>query len=87
MNSPAGLLETLSESLEKDCGSGFSVTVLKYMRMFFWAIRSWEIRHAPRDESASASAETKGHTVHDLSASAAETDWQPGHLHAGLSWT
>ena len=46
-----------------------------------------EIRHAPRDESAPASVEAKGHAVRDFSASAAETNWQPGRLHAGLSWT
>lgn len=82
------LLETLSESLERDYGSGFSVTALKYMRMFYLGYPELlEIRHAVRDESASASAEAKGHAVRDFSASAAETDWQPGRLHAGLSWT
>lgn len=82
------LLETLSESLEKDYGSGFSVTALKYMRMFYLGYPELlEIRHAVRDESAPASAEAKGHAVRDFSATAAETDWQPGRLHAGLSWT
>lgn len=82
------LLETLSESLERDYGSGFSVTALKYMRMFYLGYPELlEIRHAVRDESASASAEAKGHAVRDFSASTAETDWQPGRLHAGLSWT
>lgn len=82
------LLETLSESLEKDYGSGFSVTALKYMRMFYLGYPELlEIRHAVRDESASASAEAKGPAVRDFSATAAETDWQPGRLHAGLSWT
>jgi len=64
MNSPAWLLETLSESLEKNCGSGFSVTALKYMRMFYLGYPELlEIRHALRDESASANAEAKGHAV------------------------
>jgi predicted nuclease of restriction endonuclease-like (RecB) superfamily len=82
------LLETLSESLEKDYGSGFSVTALKYMRMFYLGYpKLLEIRHAPRDESASARTEAKGHAVRDFSATAAETDWQPGRLHTGLSWT
>lgn len=82
------LLETLSESLEKDYGSGFSVTALKYMRMFYLGYPELlEIRHAVRDESASAGAEAKGHAVRDFSASAAETDWQPGRLHTGLAWT
>jgi len=58
------LLETLSESLEKEYGSGFSVTVLKYMRMFYLGYPELlEIRHAVRDESASASAEAKSHAV------------------------
>ncbi|MDS4020753.1 MAG: PDDEXK nuclease domain-containing protein [Candidatus Competibacter sp.] len=82
------LLETLSESLEKEYGSGFSVTALKYMRMFYLGYPELlEIRHAVRDESASASAAAKGHALRDFSATAAETDWQPGRLHAGLSWT
>ncbi|MEI2782463.1 MAG: PDDEXK nuclease domain-containing protein [Candidatus Competibacter sp.] len=82
------LLETLSESLEKEFGDGFSVTALKYMRMFYLGYPDLlEIRHAPRDESAPASVEAKGHAVRDFSASAAETNWQPGRLHAGLSWT
>ncbi|MBL8254522.1 MAG: DUF1016 family protein [Candidatus Competibacter sp.] len=82
------LLETLSESLEKEFGDGFSVTALKYMRMFYLGYPGLlEIRHASRDESAPASVEAKGHAVRDFSASAAETNWQPGRLHAGLSWT
>ena len=82
------LLETLSESLEKEYGSGFSVTALKYMRMFYLGYPELlEIRHAVRDESVPASAEAKGHAVRDFSALAAETNWQPGRLHAGLSWT
>ena len=82
------LLETLSESLEKEYGSGFSVTALKYMRMFYLDYPELlEIRHAVRDELESASAEAKGPAVRDFSATAAETGWQPGRLHAGLSWT
>jgi hypothetical protein len=58
------LLETLSESLEKEYGNGFSVTALKYMRMFYLGYPELlEIRHAVRDESASASAEAKSHAV------------------------
>lgn len=82
------LLETLSESLEKEYGSGFSVTALKYMRMFYLGYPALlEIRHAVRDESAQGGAAAKGHALRGLSASAAEADWQPGHMHAGLSWT
>lgn len=82
------LLETLSGSLEKEYGSGFSVTALKYMRMFYLGYPALlEIRHVVRDESAPASVDAIGRAPRDQSASAAEADWQPGRLHAGLSWT
>lgn len=82
------LLETLSKSLENEYGSGFSVTALKYMRMFYLDYPELlQIRHAVRDESAASGAKVKGHALRDLSASSTEADWQPGRLHAGLSWT
>lgn len=92
------LLETLSGALEKEYGSGFSVTALKYMRMFYLGYPElMEIRHAVRDESekqhavrvesAQGDADVIGHALRDLSALTARDDWQPGRLHAGLSWT
>lgn len=82
------LLETLSKSLEKEYGSGFSVTALKYMRMFYLGYPALlEIRHAVRDESAVSGAKAKSHALRDFSALDTEADWQPGRLHAGLAWT
>lgn len=66
------LLETLSGTLEMEYGSGFSVSALKYMRLFYLGYPELlEMRHAVRDESAPTGGE----------------EWQPGRLHAGLSWT
>ncbi len=92
------LLETLSKSLEKDYGSGFSVSALQYMRAFYLGYPALldiqhaagvgsEKQHTLRVESTQGSAKAKGHALRDLSASATEADWQPGSLHAGLSWT
>ena len=92
------LLKTLSETLEKDYGNGFSVSALQYMRAFYLAYPALldiqhaagvgsEKQHAVRVESAQGSPDAKGHALRDLSASATEADWQPGRLHAGLSWT
>ena len=41
------LLEYLSDNLTKELGKGFTVTNLKYMRMFY---QTFPIRHALRDE-------------------------------------
>lgn len=92
------LLKTLSESLAKDYGNGFSVSALQYMRAFYLGYPALlgiqhaegvesEKQHAVRVESARGSAKAKSHSVRDLSAPAAGDDWQPGRLHAGLSWT
>jgi predicted nuclease of restriction endonuclease-like (RecB) superfamily len=92
------LLETLSKSLEKDYGSGFSVSALQYMRAFYLGYPALlDIQHAAgvgsvkqhalRVESTQGSAKAKGHALRDLSELATEADWQPGRLHAGLSWT
>jgi len=82
------LLETLSAALGKEYGSGFSVTALKYMRMFYLGYPELlAIRHASRDESAQDDAETIGHALRDLLKRSSEADWRPGLLHSGLSWT
>jgi predicted nuclease of restriction endonuclease-like (RecB) superfamily len=74
------LLKTLSENLEKDYGSGFSVSALQYMRAFYLGYPALlGIQHAAGVES------EKQHAVRVESAP--EADWQPGRLHAGLSWT
>ncbi len=92
------LLKTLSETLEKDYGNGFSVSSLQYMRAFYLGYPALldiqhaagvgsEIQHAVRVESAEESPEAKSHALRDLPVSATEADWQPGRLHAGLAWT
>lgn len=92
------LLKTLSETLEKDYGNGFSVSSLQYMRAFYLGYPALldiqhaagvgsEIQHAVRVESAEGSPEAKSHALRDLPLPATEADWQPGRLHAGLSWT
>lgn len=81
------LLETLS-AVGKEYGSGFSVTSLKYMRMFYPGYPELlAIRHVMRDESAQDSTEAMGHALRDLSKRSSEADWRPGLLHSGLSWT
>lgn len=92
------LLKTLSETLEKDYGNGFSVSSLQYMRAFYLGYPALldiqhaagvgsELQHAVRVESAEGSPEAKSHALRDLPLLATEADWQPGRLHAGLSWT
>lgn len=92
------LLKTLSETLEKDYGNGFSVSALPYMRAFYLGYPALldlqhaagvgsELQHAVRVESAEESPEAKSHALRDLPVSATEADWQPGRLHAGLAWT
>lgn len=68
------LLDTISAQLLKDYGEGFSVSALKYMRLFYLAYPALlSIRHALRDEL----------TVDEK----LDAVWQPGTLHGGLSWT
>lgn len=92
------LLKSLSDALEKEYGSGFSVSALQYMRAFYLGYPALmeiqhaagvesEKQHAVRVESAQGSSDAKDHAVRDLSAQPAGADWQPGKLHACLSWT
>lgn len=59
------LLEGVSAALQSELGSGFSVSALRYMRLFFLGYPDLlPIHHAPRDESppgTSATAPRKGH--------------------------
>lgn len=78
------LLESLSKQLSADYGDGFSLSALKYMRLFFLGYPELLANgHAVGDLSDSARA--IGHAVRDESA--AGTAWQPGALHLALSWT
>lgn len=68
------LLKMLSQQLKYEYGNGFSVSALQYMRAFFLAYPNLlPIQHAPR--------------VISMEVSSADTVWQPGLLHSGLSWT
>ncbi len=79
-----GLLESLSKQLSADYGDGFSLSALKYMRLFFLGYPELLVnRHAVGDLSDSALAIR--HAVRDESD--ASTAWQPGALHLALSWT
>jgi predicted nuclease of restriction endonuclease-like (RecB) superfamily len=70
------LLKSLSQQLTDEYGSGFSVSALQYMRAFFLAYPTlMEIQHAARVISVG------------VTTPAQESDWQPGKLHTGLSWT
>ena len=79
-----GLLESLSKQLSADYGDGFSLSALKYMRLFFLGYPELLVnRHAVGDLSDSALAIR--HAVRDESD--ASTAWQSGALHPALSWT
>jgi len=86
----AALLEGLSKGLQKRYGRGFSVTNLRYFRLFYQAYtnRQPEIRHEPRDELAvGGQADTHGAcVVADLSVALAEHEALQG-FSAHLSWT
>ena len=82
------LLKSLSDALNKEYGSGFSVSALQYMRAFYLGYPALlGIQHAASVESAQASPDAKSDAVRDLSTQLAGADWQPGQLHTGLSWT
>jgi len=80
----ASLLEALSARLATDYGAGFSVSALRYMRLFFQAYPELlQNHHAVRDESDAGPA--IHHALRDEFA--AGELWRPGQLNAGLSWT
>jgi predicted nuclease of restriction endonuclease-like (RecB) superfamily len=85
------LLKTLSGALEKEYGSGFSVSALQYMRAFFLGYPYLvEKQHAPRVISGRPAKRTKQHAVRVALSDMPDAngdDWSPGHLHPGLSWT
>lgn len=78
------VLESLSGRLAAEYGTGFSVSALKYMRLFFQAYPDLLLnRHALRDVSEAELAIR--HAARDESE--AGDDWRPGLLNPGLSWT
>lgn len=66
------LLKSLSQQLTDEYGSGFSESSLKYMRLFFLTYPDLL---------------GKSHALRDQLPVINTTDWQPGQLHGGLSWT
>jgi len=82
------LLQTLSSALEKEYGSGFSVSSLQYMRAFFLGYPDLlEIQDAARVESEREEDSTKQHALRVNSPEVPENTWLPGHLHPALAWT
>jgi predicted nuclease of restriction endonuclease-like (RecB) superfamily len=84
------LLEGISAQLISDYGSGFSVTALRYMRLFYTAYPGLlQIHHAVRDESGvgSVDPEVISNALRSISTGASGSDWKPGRLHSALSWT
>lgn len=78
------LLESLSSRLSADYGDGFSVSALKYMRLFYQGYPYLlPNRHAVRDPSDTTLAIR--HAVRDEFDG--DNAWRPGLLHTGLSWT
>ncbi|OGP87397.1 MAG: hypothetical protein A2Y95_05010 [Deltaproteobacteria bacterium RBG_13_65_10] len=87
------VLEALSQRLVRHYGKGFSVTNLKYLRLFYqtYADRTPEIRHKPCDESGSIrTAHEKHHkrrdVLNDLSL-AIERSGQVRGFSDSLSWS
>ena len=74
-------LQTLSVRLSKEYGSGFSVTSLKYMRLFYLGFPDLlEIRHSVRDDSDSRLTLINaqiGHAVSDILTGADDSSWKP----------
>ncbi len=82
------MLTSLSSRLSADYGDGFSVSALKYMRLFFQAYPDLLGKgHAPRDLS-DATLDAPLVIRHALRDESGGNDaWRPGLLHTGLSWT
>lgn len=79
------LLAELSASLERRYGRGFSVTNLRYFRLFYqaYASRNPEIHHEPRDELTTLD---EASVLADLSASLEAADQKRG-FSSRLGWT
>ena len=85
------LLESLSQQLTDEYGNGFSLSSLKYMRLFYLTYPGLlTIRHAPRDESsisASVTIDPVQYVTAMTSAALTNMLWEAGRLHPNLSWT
>jgi predicted nuclease of restriction endonuclease-like (RecB) superfamily len=84
------LLETLSEQLRARYGRGYSVTNLKYLRLFYqaYADRQPQIRHGTRDESRGRATRSEPHGVWKaLSVAARRRERTLGGFSSRLTWT
>lgn len=94
------LLRDLAEALQKEYGSGYGLTNLKLFKKFYLeypGLTGIQKGHAVRDFfilGPTPETSGKGHAARDLLSMPAEISsaqsnksWQPGVLHANLSWT
>jgi predicted nuclease of restriction endonuclease-like (RecB) superfamily len=90
------LLASLSRRLEKDYGTGFSVSALQYMRSFYLGYPALlEKQHAMRVESSLPGSKSNPiqheprveFTATQISIASRWKSWKPGLLHPNLSWT
>lgn len=94
------LLRDLAEALQKEYGSGYGLTNLKLFKKFYLeypGLTGIQKGHAVRDFfilGPTPETSGKGHAARDLLSTPAEISsaqsnksWQPGVLHANLSWT
>lgn len=94
------LLRDLAEALQKEYGSGYGLTNLKLFKKFYLeypGLTGIQKGHAVRDFfilGPTPETSGKGHAARDLlsmpaaiSSAQSNKSWQPGVLHANLSWT
>ena len=94
------LLRDLAEAIQKEYGSGYGLTNLKLFKKFYLeypGLTGIQKGHAVRDFfilGPTPEISGKGHAARDLLSMPAEfssaqsnKSWQPGVLHANLSWT
>lgn len=80
------LLQGLSQELSAEYGDGFSVSALKYMRLFYTTYPNLLGKDFGLKASAWTAVSAIGHAVRDQFITENNTS-APGQLHAGLSWT
>ncbi len=84
-------LNLVSQRLTAEYGAGFSLTAIKYMRLFYLAYPEFiSIRHALRDELNIAAKDKDleiRHTLRDIFTQERKEEWLPGQWHPDLSWT
>ena len=85
------LLKNLSVKLTEDYGSGFSVSALRYMRLFYLGYPELlPIHHAVRDELDDTSdlvSTSLRQMLPIVSSMQPDASWETGRLHPSLSWT